>query len=347
LAALVAGCATIEEGRKIDYKSTRELPPLDVPPDLSTLPGDKGLPAGTTTATYSEYATEQKKQPAAAEARVLPEYADVRIERDGQLRWLVAKGTPDAIWPRLREFVLASGLIVAKENPQTGVIETDWAENRAKVGSGGQKLLAKWLGTLYSTGLRDRYRLRLDRGQVPGTVEIHVTHQGMEEIVTQVGEGGAPEATKWQARASDPELEAEMLRLLMVSLGAKEEQAKTAVAASATPAAPSEHATIKKADSGVAFLSLEESLDRAWRRVGLTLDRVGFTVEDRDRSKWTYYIRYSDPDKRGKTTAEDEYQIHLKEANSGTVVEVLDHTGAPLITAPRDRILGLLREQLK
>ena len=35
--------------------------------------------------------------------------------------------------------------------------------------------------------------------------------------------------------------------------------------------------------------------DRAWRRVG-ALDRVGFTVEDRDPLRRVYYVRYVDPE---------------------------------------------------
>jgi outer membrane protein assembly factor BamC len=344
LASLLAGCTTLSEGRKIDYKSTRTLPPLEVPPDLSGLPAEKGTTAST--ATFSEHAGTQKKLPAPGESAVLPEFADMRIAREGQVRWLVMKGGAEEAWPRLREFVLANGMIVARESSQTGVIETDWAENRAKVGTGGQRLLARWLGTLYSTGTRDRFRLRLDRGREPGTVEIYVTHQAMEEVVTQAAASGGVEQTKWQPAVSDPQLEAEMLRLVMIHFGAKEEQAKTVVAgAAARPAA--ERARLSRSGEGATFLSLEESLERAWRRVGLTLDRVGFTVEDRDRSRWTYYIRYVDPDKKTRKAEEDEYRIHLRAAEAGTVVEVLDREGAPAGATPGERILGLLHEQLK
>jgi outer membrane protein assembly factor BamC len=273
----------------------------------------------------------------------------VRIERDGQVRWLVVKGDAETMWGRVREFVLAHGLLVAKENPASGVIETEWAENRAKVGTAGQMLLGKWLGTLYSTGTRDKFRLRLERGASPGTSEIYLSHQGMEEVVTRAGVGGQAEATRWQPRASDPELEAEMLRLLMAYLGSGEEQARKIAAVPAAPAAdkPAERARLTRHEKGASFLSLEESLDRAWRRVGLTLDRLGFTVQDRDRSKGVYYIRYVDPDKKSKTAKDDEYQIHLKPADAGTVVEVLNKDGQPEGTKSGDRILGLLHEQLK
>jgi outer membrane protein assembly factor BamC len=144
-------------------------------------------------------------------------------------------------------------------------------------------------------------------------------------------------------------METEMLRLLMVYLGTSEAQAQKAAAVSAAPVAgqTAQRARLTRHEHGTSFLSLEESLDRAWRRVGLTLDRVGFTVQDRDRSQGVYYIRYVDPDKKSKTAKEDEYQIHLKSVDAGTVVEVLNKDGQPETTSSGDRILGLLHEQLK
>jgi len=216
--AAIAACSTIDEKRKVDYKTTRTLPPLEVPPDLTSLP-DANLPAGAPAAraTYSEFAAEKKAAPAAATTAaegspVLPQVREIRMERDRQARWLNVQAMPEDLWPRVREFVAGAGFIIDRENPVAGVIETDWTENRAKVGTGGQMLLAKWLGSLYSTGTRDRYRIRLERGQQPGTTEIYVAHQGMEEVVSRATTGGEPDATRWQPRASEADLEIEMLR---------------------------------------------------------------------------------------------------------------------------------------
>ncbi len=349
LGLAVAGCSTIRDGRQIDYKSTRTLPPLEVPPDLPGIsPTDRGAPApvaGTTFSTFSA-GRETTPQPSAA-AAVLPSFPDMRLERDQQARWLVVKGDPETLWLRAREFLSAYGLLVAKENPRTGIIETEWAENRAKVGTGSQRVLAKWLGSLYSTGLRDRFRVVLERGTEAGTVNIIITHQGMEEVVNREGNTGASGdivKTMWQRRESDPALELEMLRLLMVHLGAKDEAAKKSVAEAATK--PAERAQLKRNGQN-AFLNLEENIDRAWRRVGISLDRGGFTVEDRDRSKWTYYIRYVDPDRKTKKAKDDELRISLRESGQGTAIEILDRDGAPAVATTRDRILGLLHEQLK
>lgn len=358
LAALtLSGCAifdTVKEKRRIDYQTSRKLPPLELPPDLTGLPAGKDtpVPGARTSATYSEYASD-KKNAAPGQAAVLAEFPDIRLEREGQNRWLVVKAEPDTLWPQVRQFLLNNGLLIARENAQTGVIETDWAENRAKVGTGTQRILAKWLSSLYSTGTRDRFRIRLERGRTPGTTEIYLSHQGMEEVVASGG-GGDHIATMWQPRPTEPELETEMLRLLMAHLGAKDPQA-TDVAA----APQSERARLTRAGDRM-LLNVQDDLDRAWRRVGLSLDRIGFTVEDRDRSKGIYYVRYIDPETEGKKPGffarmfgakegpkKEEYQVHLVAADGGTNVEVLGKDGAPEKTRTGERILSLLHEQLK
>lgn len=365
VAGAIAGCQTIEQKRRIDYRNTRTLPPLEIPPDLSTLP-DREHPAqnsGTASATYSDLTKDQKSAPApGAGQAVLPQYDGFRIARDGQTRWLVVKAEPQALWDPVREFVMSNGLLIAEENPTTGVIETDWAENRANVGNTGQKLLTKWLGSLYSTGMRDKYRLRLERGAEPGTTEIYLSHQGMEEEALNSDGSSVPTGSYWKPRPSDPELETEMLQRLVAHLGGQQAVAKAAadVAPAPAPADPAPaNAQLKRSDDGVS-LALQDSLDRAWRRVGLSLDRIGFTVEDRDRSKGIYFVRYIDPEKQGKTKGvfsrwfggdeklpPDQYQVHLKPAASGTEVEVLNKNGGPESSKTGERILSLLYEQLK
>ncbi len=348
LAMAVASCSTFRDGRKIDYKSSRTLPPLEVPPDLQNVTSaDRSAtpPAGGTT--FSTLASGSEQAKPNSTATVLPVFPDIRLERDHNTRWLVVKGDPETLWLRVREFLSAQGLLIARENPRTGIIETDWAENRAKVGTGSQTVLARWLGSLYSTGTRDRFRVVIERGSEAGLVNIIISHQGMEEVVNREGNTGASGdivATRWQRRESEPALELEVLRLLMVHLGSKDEAAKKAVAQAAPK--PAEHASLTKNGQDT-LLRLEEDLDRAWRRVGISLDRGGFTVEDRDRSKWTYYIRYVDPDRKTKKAKDDELRVTLREAGKGTTVEILDREGAPAVASTRDRILSLLHEQLK
>jgi outer membrane protein assembly factor BamC len=356
----LGACTTVDEKRKVDYKNARALPPLEVPPDLTALPETNSpVASAPAAATFSNFATDRGPAPVATEAQtaVLPRIANARIERDSQMRWLVVQASPEALWPRVREFILNTGLIVERENPAAGILETDWRENRPRVGSAGQLFVTRWLGTLFSTGMRDRFRIRLERGFQPGTTEIYVAHQGMEEIVVGAGPDKDAGGSKWQPRATDPDLEIELMRQLMVALGQTEEQAAAVVAQA--PAAPPERAQLaRRGDSFM--LQLDDSLDRAWRRVGLSLDRVGFTVEDRDRSKGVYYVRYLDPDKgtsepgwfsrlfgAEEKKPEERYQIQLQSADAGTHVIVRNQDGATEFGTTSERILSLLYQQLK
>ena len=240
-------------------------------------------------------------------------------------------------------------------------METDWAENRAKIPQGViRDLLGKAFDQLYTTSERDKFRTRLDRTQDGKGTEIFLTHRGMQEIYTTAREAasGTPGQTAWTAREPDQELEAEFLRRLMVRLGAQEQLAKQL----AGPAgAPQLRAELTKGSAGVEALQVLEPFDRAWRRVGLALDRVGFTVEDRDRQKGLYFVRYADPEagmaaKDGffsrlfsssdKVKAE-QYRVQVKQAGTASQVNVLNKGGGVDTSKTAQRILSLLHEQLK
>ncbi|UCH52994.1 MAG: outer membrane protein assembly factor BamC [Pseudomonadota bacterium] len=355
-ALLVLGaCSTLDEKRKIDYKSARSLPPLEVPkdlslpPDIASAPAAERAPGGVTS--YSAYSAEANRpRETKAAVAVLPTFENMRLVRGGNQHWLIVDGTPEELWPQVQSFLLSTGLLIAKENPQTGVLETDWAENRANVGGAFQRAMAKYLGSVYSTGVRDRYRVRLVRGEQPGTTDILIAHHKMEEEVYTESNNNV--RFVWEPRPSDPELEVEMLRLLMVHLGVTPEDASQQVAK--IQKAP-DRAKLTRDEEGRNLLSLQENLDRAWRRVGLSLDRLGFTVEDRDRSKGVYYVRYNDPEKEKKkswfsseTKKDDsQYQIALTSASAGTQVAVLDRGGEPERSGAGERILNLLYQQLK
>jgi outer membrane protein assembly factor BamC len=362
--ATLAACGNFElPSKKIEYKSSGRLAPLDIPPDLTRPTADDRFAVPDSSkgaATYSEYARGREgrvEQPGSG--AVLPAQDGARIERAGTQRWLVIKGEPEQMWPLVKDFWQEIGFIVNVEMPEAGVMETDWAENRARVPDGViRNTLGRLLDSVYSTGERDKFRTRLERGSQPGTTEVYISHRGMEEVYTSM----AKDDTRWQPRPPSPELEAEMLRRVMVRLGVQEERAKTAIAA-ATPAAA--RAVLQKSGDGSGALALNEQFDRAWRRVGLALDRVGFTVEDRDRSKGVYYVRYIDPDVDNKTAdnkgwfsrlkfwggndkqKNEQYRVMVKDEGERAQVNVLTKEGAAERSATANRILSLLYDQLK
>jgi outer membrane protein assembly factor BamC len=358
------------ESKKIDYKSAGKVQPLEVPPDLTRPTADDRYsvpdinPRGT--ATYSEYSRERTGQRASASSSVLQQQDSVRIERDGTQRWLVVKGMPDQVWPVVKDFWLETGFIVNLEVPEAGVMETDWAENRAQLKDIGliRGFLSRFMDQVFTTSERDKFRTRLERGSQTGTTEIYVSHRGMQEVVVSSTSDNLPD-TRWQPRPSDPNLEVEMLGRLMTRFGVEQARVKAQIA-SGTPTQP-QRATLSKAPDGTRTLALDEQFDRAWRRVGLALDRVGFTVEDRDRSKGLYFVRYLDPQIDGGKAADkssswlswmkfwgssdkpkvEQYRIEVKDIPQGCQVKVFNKEGAQENTDAAGKILTLLYEQLK
>jgi outer membrane protein assembly factor BamC len=362
-AALLAACSTANtllEGKPIDYKSAGTLPSLEVPPDLTEPTNDNryAVPAGGET-TLSRYESTRAQQAGADSGAVLPRIPDMHIARDGNQRWLVVSNeTPDQLWPLLKDFWQANGFLLKLDQPQLGIMQTGWAEDRATLpGEMGGLSLQRVIGPLYSTGKRDRFRTRLERTADGKGTEVYISHQGLEEVYTDRDRT----TLAWQPRPPDPGLEAEFLRRLMVRLGAKEEVAKQQVAS----AQGKPLAEIRNGPDRTQTLMVFEPFDRAWRRVGLALDRVGFTVEDRNRDKGVYYVRYADPEspagkeKKGffaslafwrsddKKVVAEQYRVMVKDAKGDSVVEVQDKNGANVNNPSSRRIISLLLQQLK
>jgi len=353
----VTGCDTFES-KKIDYKSAGKLPTLEVPPDLTAPTGDNryAIPdtQGSGSATLSTYSQERKTAPSGTQV-LLPTQEKVRIDRAGSQRWLVVQATPQQVWPVIKDFWQETGFIVNLESPETGLMETDWAENRANIPQDAiRRTIGRVIDSMYSTAERDKFRTRIEAGS--GGTEIYVSHRGMMEVYSTEGK----DQTKWQPRPSDPELEAEMLRRLMVRFGVEESRAQTLVAKQQTP---EQARIIRVADASV--LEMDESFDRAWRRVGLALDRVGFAVEDRDRSKGVYFVRYIDPEIDNASKKDDGFfasmafwrskkeqtspqlQIVVNDAGEKSRVSVTGVEGKPADANTQNRILNLLQKELK
>ena len=385
LATALAGCSwfTPKEG---EYKgaAARRTAPLEVPPELSRPQAEDryAIPDPKSQTTYSQY-TQRGNAPAVPGApdpkAVLPKIEGARLERSGDQRWLVVKGEPAAVYAMARDFWGEVGYPLAKEEPNAGILETDWYEDKSKI---PQDVVRRTVGrvvpNLWSTPRRDKFRTRLEKGSEFGTTEIFVSNRNVEEIFADANQ----DRTVWQSRPADREFEAEMLQKMLVKIGttqavaAAEAQAKAQnpQLASARPtggaaaSAPVERNAVLQGNQ----LTVNDSFDRAWRRVGLALDRVGFTVEDRDRTKGLFYVRYVDPEKdaskpRKQTQGEQgffdklkfwksdtpadklpQYRVFVADAGASmSQVVVQDSQGAAETGATGKRILTLLYDQLK
>lgn len=410
----LAACSTIENwwnSDKVDYRSgSRQTQGLDVPPDLTQLAADNRsqVQGGVVSASALQQAptgrpaTTTATAPAAAAATpgvaalgagagpvALKDAGGVKLEREGNVRWLHTSATVEQVWPQLRQFWQERNVPLIKDEPAIGAMETDWVENRDKL---PQDFVRRTLGRvferLYSSGERDMYRLRVERAKDGGS-DIFVSHYGTQEVYTSAQR----DQTNWQNRPSDPLLEAEMLSRILVKLGGKEEEVKAALAANApakpkdkdgegivlyssAPAAPTvaarnvipsselptqSNARTRALSDVPNALEVADGFERAWRRVGQSLDRHGFTIEDRDRSQGLFFLRYADPRQVGKeepnfferlfkgekAVSSNRYRVAVKSQGERSTVTVQDDKGVQQTDEVAKRILNMLMDDLR
>lgn len=362
---------------KVQYESSASRAPLEIPPGMDSVPmSDRyAVPSRPQSVWASQEAQREAQagqQQVMGYANVLPEGDVAKIVREGNSRWIHTDMTPEQVWPLVQDFWNTVGLTLSRQNPKTGMMETNWAENRAKLPQDIIRgTLGKVLDMVYSTGERDQYRARLERSAKGGT-DIFVTHRSMVEVVKKMG--GDNETTVWQPGPSDPEMEAEMLTRMTQRINAEfnpkavaksPEAHKQEVKQLATYVVPEAKSEVELSEAGqVASVYVKEGFERAWRRVALAVDRMGFTVEDRDRSRGFFLVRYLDEeyeqakrDEQGFWTnlfSKDQpveapqYVIYLQPLNdAATRVHVLGPDGKADPTGIAPKILTLLNEQTR
>jgi outer membrane protein assembly factor BamC len=365
LAFGLGGCSLLSDttpgNDSLDYRSgATKTPSLEVPPDLTPLARDgRYLPqSGSVSASALANGTARPAAEAGAPSVAIQKVGEVHLERAGDQRWIVSPQTPEQLWPKVRQFWLDRGFTIAREDAEAGTLETGWAENRAKLPNDiVRRTIGSVVSGLFDTGERDRFMMRMERG-ANGT-EIYVAHHGIEEKV--LGRNSSEEVV-WSARPTDVQLEREVLTRMMISLGARDEVARAEVAAAAGGTGTAPKARVVSGKPGAA-LEVDDGLDRAWRRIGLALDRGGFTVEDRDRNQGVYFVRFVDTKEAAKDepnfftrwfTSDDQakkalnrYRIQIKAEGTGTLVSVQNFKGEPDNSANAQKIVSLLADELK
>jgi len=356
----LTACKSVTSSDTVDYKSTGAVrgPNLSYPPDLITAQADRRYIVQDGTATMSEYNAALKKS-VQMRNNVMTGIPGMRIARDGERRWLVVEKPATELYPQVKDFWQENGFLLVVDSPSTGIMETDWAENRGNIPQDFiRATLGKALDSLYDSGERDKYKTRLEVSK-PGETEIFITQKGaLEKCVTDTT--GSCNSTIWTSRPNDPELEAVFLARLMERLGMTQEQAKAAVATPLGPKTPKAKFVQEANNRG--YIELSNGFDRSWRDVGLALDRSNFTVEDRNRSNGVYYVRYVNTkdvgDKKGffsnLFSSKDDsklqakkYQVIVKSTGENSAnVYVQDADGKPENTPAGIQLLTLLNDQL-
>ncbi|KNH04709.1 putative transmembrane protein [Candidatus Burkholderia brachyanthoides] len=358
--ALVAlsGCDALNDWLapdRVNYKTAATAPNLNVPTDLSTADISQRYAAPPAVNTLGG-AAERTPTPAGNLTLGVPNTQDpfgMHVESDGDRRWLVIDGRmPDQVWPQLKEFWTENGFTLKTDSPQTGIMATDWAENRANIPNDWfRNSVGKLFDFAYSSGTRDMFRTQVDR-TADGSTDLNVTHSAMEEVLT----GQDKTSSRWETRPRNPALEAAILQKIMQKFGLTEAQAKQLAD---NPRPVGANVAVEQ-NGGASTLDLAEPFDRAWLRVGLALDRTNFTVDNRDREKGIYYVHYSDSMAElkkdgffGKFFSSNtqkptrQFLVNVKpKADAVTQVGVVDSNGQSDSSSDAQRIVSLLHAQL-
>jgi outer membrane protein assembly factor BamC len=325
---LLAGCSAFDALSGDDYRKSDSLPPLEVPPDLTTpdwsqrmsVPGETPTRASTEAAPHDQGPQSQGAQ----QAVVAPQFKDLKVRRDGNVRWLQVQASPEALWPRLQQFWREQEIPVLKEDPTLGFMETDWYDSPSGLPRTGLKGALSRVSRFFGgPGVRNRYRLRLERDS-DHTTDIYITVQHAEQVGDEFNDEQTP---GWQLLPADPELEAEILAKLMVFLGTAKELAEREVA---TVRNLQPNMELARRD-GQPTLIVKDAFSKVWRVTGVALDRAGLYVEQQDRDKGTYYFTYTDDQTKRPSLLQSlfggsdlevdkRYEVHLSQEGEKTLI---------------------------
>lgn len=348
LSLSLVACSSFE-GDKINYRSATKSPSLEVPPDLNQLSRDSRYAVPGTAVNASNFGMNSTATQSVSNTKA----GDIQLERSGTQQWLVIDRPPEKLWDEVKDFWLQSGFVLVSDQATLGIMETDWAENRAKIPQDFiRSTLGKILDSLYSTGEQDKFRTRLERNANGGT-DLFISHRGMIEVYST----GSKDSTRWQPRAADADLESEFLKRLMLRLSGSADVNKTAGIQATAVSTVSKVVT----HNGQPVVEISEPFDRAWRRVGLSLDRTGFTVEDRDRNKGIYFVRYVEPSAKQvepgffakllsgspAPAAPLKLRVVLAAVDKGTAVSVQNPDGSPAAQVVAQRITKVISDDLR
>lgn len=355
----VSACSSVDRfmdtNNRINYKNNKSAKKiLDFPPDLTApeydmafaMPADGVVRASTVNNSSGSYTLDGRQ------ISVLPKIVGIKPGGIGNTRWLDVNASAEALWPKLRDFWHSVGISLKRDEPRIGIMETEWAENRAGLPMDWfRKALSSALQGAFDAGMRDRYRVRLEK-PTDQTTRIYLTHKGAEKMVTETGVG-------WELRPANHELEAELLNRLKAFLQGDANAAKSSLSTTSSATQTSSLASLVTQE-GHKVLQVHDNYKRAWILTGIMLDRMGLVVEKRNQSAGIYVVTYRGDDedtaKRGffsrmfggrKTILVNgqEYQIHVQDGGKLSNVRVTDEEGKPLDAKQTNLVLSRLKQE--
>ncbi len=330
----IFGCSSIPSLDKVlpdkrkSYQKSRDLPALEVPPDLTVTEGEyaAAIPSDEQANTLSEF----QRQRAAGTRKSIGGAVLGGGQSDGE-QWLALKGSTADIWPQLDQFWKEKGYLLDLDDAELGVQETDWKEEE---------------------GSKHRFKIFTEPGESGDTV-LFLSSERQE-----LSEG------VWLDAAPDIAFEKKLIRKLSLHFYGTEFENTVSTTessgSSSTPAKPKPirpKAEVLQISEGKSYLAIPQEFTHAWRDTERVLQRAGYTIQEKSQEKGTYNILYFKPkgeEKKGMLSKlkfwgddDDEgkpYQLSLTGVGDKTEIIVMDKDGEWEEGEDASRILSKLRE---
>lgn len=278
VAALLAACSS---PRNTQYRNSSILPTLEVPPDITAVSDEQNL-AVPNSVVGTASARGRFAETGTIRDVVLPEIEQAKLESQGDLHWLVLKADVNEVFPLLRDFWGSEGFPLLLDEPAYGFIQTQWVDMRSGKADGESSFFKRVLASLRESGIRDRFRSRVERGS-DGQTRVYFSHRAQEQKVIdqdalQIGDRNSAEG--WLDRGSEPDKEVEMLSRFLLYLGLRDEQLKQVLENQNNRSLRAR--LLIDEDNEVNYIGLADNAERSWFRLLYQLDRLGLNVVERD-----------------------------------------------------------------
>jgi outer membrane protein assembly factor BamC len=328
---MVSGCSKLVPkldevlpDNRVEYRKSKSLPDLEVPPDLTTdtIRDRMAIPEGGDTATYSTY---QERVADRKRTEELERTANEAVRVLDNEHVLAVNGAISQIWPQLVKLMTEDlGYELELNDEELGIIETIWIENQEELH-------------------REKFKLFAEPGQEAGTTVLYVSNRS-EELISKGGD------MEWKPTDRDVEREKILVERVQEALGGGAATDTTSTSTASTEASASleadsaepiggGRAELISAGGGKVYLSVLEDFSAAWRSTGVALEKAGYDVDQSDKERGIYYIRVpaseGEATKRGVLSKlkfwgdddEHELQLNLTGVGDKTEVVVLDKEG--------------------
>ncbi len=328
--AALSGCGSLFRDRYPDYQSEGSVKPIQVPKDLDQPMSEPLMPIPDPVVGSEGEVGVEVPRPEPLQLAQHDERASLRDSGDDQ--WLLVAASPAEVWPELVTYLEARPMKLTQRMPERGLLETGWLDR-----AGGQ---------------RQRFRLQVEEGIRNGTTEVRVLQQS---VTGPVNASRLP----WPRSSTERAQETALLTALRDALAepqAERGASQVSLRAQALSGAP--RSRLVSNEQGEPTLRLAVEYARAWSAVEAAIERLGWPLEDKDRSAARFYLA-TDEGPEGKpgfwarlfgATEEDTdgraYRLQLTPVDDGIEVSVVADPPDALSSETKRALLSQIRESL-